>query len=127
MRPRLPIILSLESSQPNGPRPRPALRLAAMDEITFYGRRDCHLCAEARALLDALIADRTGRGLVAPPVVEHDIDADPALHDAYFDRIPVVEIGAHRLDLAVSAAKLRRLLSDALDAAQAPAPAQTPR
>jgi hypothetical protein len=46
----------------------------------------------------------------------HDIDTDPAWQRAYFASIPVVELGDRRLELATSAARLRRLFSDVLDA-----------
>jgi len=41
---------------------------------------------------------------------------DPELHRQLFERIPVVELGPGRLELATSVARLRRLLSDVLDA-----------
>lgn len=88
---------------------------APLPHVVLYARAGCHLCEEARAALDLLLADRATRGLPAPPVVERDIEADEALHRAYAFTIPVVEVGAHRLELATSLAKLRRLLADALD------------
>lgn len=88
---------------------------APLPHVVLYARAGCHLCEEARAALDLLLADRATRGLPAPPVVERDIEADEVLHRAYAFTIPVVEVGAHRLELATSLAKLRRLLADALD------------
>ena len=82
-----------------------------MTEVVLYGRDGCHLCEEARALLVALLGARARAGLPSPPLVERDIDADPAWQRAYFASIPVVEIGEHRLELATSPAKLRRLLA----------------
>lgn len=83
--------------------------------VVLYSKPGCALCVEARGLLDALLADRATAGLPAPPVQERDITTDPAWEAAYFLEIPVVEIGERRLALATSAAKLRRLLADALD------------
>ncbi len=86
-----------------------------LPSITLYGRAGCGLCDESRALLTALLDERTNAGLPRPLLVERDIEADPALQRAYFDRIPVVELGSERLELATSVAKLRRLLRDVLD------------
>lgn len=89
---------------------------APLPHVVLYARAGCHLCEEARAALDLLLSDRAARGLPAPPVIERDIEVDEALHRAYAFTIPVVEVGPHRLELATSLAKLRRLLADALDA-----------
>ena len=91
---------------------------APLPSVVLYARAGCHLCEEARAALDLLLDDRAARGLAAPPVVERDIEADEALHRAYAFTIPVVEVGEHRLELATSLAKLRRLLADALDGSE---------
>jgi hypothetical protein len=48
-----------------------------------------------------------------------DIGSDPDLERRYFATIPVVELGDRRLELATSAAKLRRLLRDVLDGSAA--------
>jgi hypothetical protein len=45
-----------------------------------------------------------------------DIDSDPAWQGAYSATIPVVELGDRRLELVTSATRLRRLLTDVLDA-----------
>jgi hypothetical protein len=85
-------------------------------DLVLYTRQGCHLCDETRGILEALLQDRASRGLVAPRVVERDIDTDPALHDRYAFVIPVVALGDQELELATSPARLRRLLADALDA-----------
>lgn len=92
-----------------------------MTEVVLYGRDGCHLCEEARALLVALLGERARAGLPSPLLVERDIDADPAWQRAYFASIPVVEIGEHRLELATSPARLRRLLAT-LDGVEARTP-----
>lgn len=91
------------------------MAVTPLPSITLYGRPGCGLCDESRALLTALLDERSNAGLPRPALVERDIEADPALERAYFDRIPVVELGSERLELATSAAKLRRLLRDVLD------------
>ncbi len=78
--------------------------------LILYTRDGCHLCAETRDVLLALLAERRAQGLPAPALQERDIAADPATERAYFATIPVVELGGERLELATSAAKLRRLL-----------------
>ena len=64
----------------------------------------------------ALLEERSRAGLSTPVVVECDIETSAAWHDAYFETIPVVELGDRRLELVTSVAKLRRLLTDVLDA-----------
>lgn len=71
-------------------------------------------------MVGALVTQRLSTGRSAPSILEVDIAADPALERAYFDRIPVVELDGRRIETIVSAAKLRRLFSDALDGASAP-------
>jgi hypothetical protein len=87
-----------------------------LPDLVLYTRPGCHLCEEARAAIDLLLADRASRGLPVPAVIEHDIDVDPELHRLLFDRIPVIELGAGRLELATSVARLRQLFHDVLDA-----------
>ncbi len=89
---------------------------APLPDLILYARPGCHLCAETRDAIELLLADRAARGLPVPAFVERDIEADPALHRALFERIPVVELGPGRLELATSVARLRRLLADVLDA-----------
>jgi glutaredoxin len=87
-----------------------------LPDLVLYARPGCHLCEETRAAIKLLLADRRARGKAVPAFVEHNIEADPELHKRLFERIPVVELGSGRLELATSVAGLRRLLSDVLDA-----------
>lgn len=87
-----------------------------LPDLVLYGRPGCGLCDEARLALTALLADRGARGLPVPSLVERDIEADPELHHRWLERIPVVELGAGRVELATGYAKLRKLLADQLDA-----------
>jgi hypothetical protein len=93
---------------------------APLPDLILYARPGCHLCDETRAAIELLLADRRARGLAVPAVVERDIEADPVLHRQLLERIPVVELGGARLELATSVARLRRFFADVLDA---PAPA----
>ena len=92
------------------------MSLAPLPDLILYGRPGCGLCDEARSILADLLQARRRDGLVAPTLVERDIESNPAWERAYFAAIPVVELGDRRLELATSAAKLRRLLIDVLDA-----------
>jgi glutaredoxin-like protein DUF836 len=96
---------------------------APLPDLILYSRAGCHLCDEARELLRALLDERAHLGLPAPVVNEIDIESDPDLQRRFFTTIPVVELGDRRLELATSAAKLRRLLSDVLDGSAATTPA----
>ena len=86
-----------------------------LPDLILYTRPGCGLCAEAREILQSLLEDRAARGLPLAHVRERDIDTDPTLERDLFDRIPVVELRGRRLELAISAAKLRRFLTDGLD------------
>ena len=92
-----------------------------LPDLILYGRPDCGLCDEARDLLRALLAERAAIGLPTRTLQEIDIDTDPALQREFFATIPVVELGGRRLETVTSAAKLRRLLADVLDATAASA------
>jgi len=94
-----------------------------LPDLILYARPGCGLCAEARQMIRLVLADREARGLVTPALVERDIDADPELQRQLFDRIPVIELGTGRLELATSVARLRRLFEDVLDAPVPDSPA----
>jgi len=96
---------------------------APLPDLILYGRAECGLCDEARDLLRALLDERTRHGLPAPTLIEVDIDADAELHRAFFATVPVVELAGRRIELATSAAKFRRLLSETLDGSTAATPA----
>lgn len=77
-----------------------------MSTVTLYGRPGCHLCDEARAVLQRLRA-RFGFALE-----EVDITTDDALHRRYLERIPVIALDGEELfdffvDEAVLADRLR--------------------
>ena len=87
-----------------------------LPDLVLYGRPGCHLCDDARALTEQLLEARARAGLPAPALVERNIETDPAWQRAFFATIPVLELGDRRVELATSAARIRRLLSDVLDA-----------
>jgi len=92
------------------------MRDTPLPDLVLYGRPGCGLCDETRAILTALIDERQRAGLSIPALEERDIESDPVWQRAFFASIPVVELGDRRLELATSAAKLRRLMADVLDA-----------
>ena len=55
--------------------------------LVLYARPDCHLCDEARAGLEELLADG-----VSFELEEVDIDSDEELFKRYLERIPVIEL-----------------------------------
>ena len=92
---------------------------APLPDLVLYSRAGCHLCDEARELLQALLDERARQGLTTPRLDEIDIESDPELERRFFTTIPVVELGDRRVELATSAAKLRRMLADVLDGSPA--------
>ena len=92
------------------------MSLTPLPDLILYGRAGCAMCDEARTLVNALLDARQQAGLGTPTLVERDIESDPGWERAFFASIPVVELGDRRLELATSLAKVRRLLTDVLDA-----------
>lgn len=90
---------------------------APLPDLVLYSRPGCHLCEDARVVLDALLADRAARGLPAPGLRELSIDDDEALQRRYAFTIPVLALGDRELELATTPAKLRRFLAETLDGA----------
>jgi Glutaredoxin-like domain (DUF836) len=86
-----------------------------LPELVLYTRDGCHLCDEARAIVQGLLEDRAARGQRIAALHERDITTDPAWERRFFATIPVVEFGDRRLELATSPAKVRRFLDDVLD------------
>jgi glutaredoxin len=79
-----------------------------MRTVTLYGREGCHLCDDARAVLERI------RGETPFRLVERDIEADDDLLRRYLERIPVVAVDGHELsDFFVDEDALRAALSSA--------------
>jgi glutaredoxin len=77
-----------------------------MTVVTLYGRPDCHLCDDARELLERVRLDCPFE------LRERDITLDDRLHRAYLERIPVIELDGEELfDLFVDEARLRARLA----------------
>jgi glutaredoxin len=77
--------------------------------ITLYTRAGCHLCEDAKVVLDR-VRERTGVGFT-----EVDISGDPDLTADYGDRIPVVVLdGREHGYWRVEEARLLRDLASTL-------------
>jgi glutaredoxin len=69
--------------------------------LVLYGRPGCHLCDEARTVLER----------IGHPFEEVDIEADDALLARYLERIPVIALdGAELSDFFVDEVELRARL-----------------
>lgn len=60
-------------------------------EVTFYTKVGCHLCEEARDMLEDIAA------LTTYVLTEIDIRSDPAIFEKYRYRIPVILINDETL------------------------------
>lgn len=75
-------------------------------EITLIGKPGCHLCDDARAVIETVRADLVARGLETT-LTELSILEDTALARKHSENIPVVMLGAKRHAIwRVDAAKL---------------------
>ena len=67
--------------------------------VVLYGRPGCHLCDEARIVLQR----------IGEPFEEVDIDSDDELFKRYLERIPVITLDGEELyDFFVDEQDLRR-------------------
>ena len=74
--------------------------------VTLYSRPGCHLCDDARAVIEAVCAD------LGEAYEEVDITTDDDLEDRYRDEIPVTLVDGRQHDFwRVDAARLRAALS----------------
>ena len=81
----------------------------ATAHLTLIGKPGCHLCDDARAVIDDVIADFDS----AIEVDEVSILDDDSLFERYADEIPVVLIdGAVHTIWRVDAARLRTALME---------------
>jgi glutaredoxin len=73
--------------------------------VTLYGKPGCHLCDDARAVVERVRAERTFE------LEEVDASVDPALHREYGERIPVLALdGVELFEFHVEEAVLVRQL-----------------
>jgi glutaredoxin len=62
-----------------------------MPLVTLYGKPGCHLCEEARAVVERVRARR------AFELREVDVTLDPAVYREYGERIPVLALDGEEL------------------------------
>ena len=87
-----------------------------MTRLTFVGKPDCHLCDDALAIVDTVLAE-----FPAVTLEERSIIDEPELFEAYVDEIPVLLIDdrVHTI-WRVDAGRLRAALAAAIDTGPAP-------
>jgi len=80
--------------------------VSAGPTVTLYGRPGCHLCDDARTVLERIHAESPFE------LREVDIESDDALLRTYLERIPVVALdGEEVYDYWVDEADLRARLA----------------
>lgn len=76
--------------------------------VTLYSRPGCHLCDEARAVIEAVCAE------LGEHYVEVSIAGDPELERRFGEEIPVTFVDGRQHDFwRVDPARLRRALTSA--------------
>lgn len=86
-----------------------------MTTLTLIGKPDCHLCAVASDVIDAVVAELPDAAAESIRIVEASIQDDPALHELWWEKIPVVLIdGELHAHWRVSPDRLRAALAEAV-------------
>lgn len=65
--------------------------MSAPPAVTLYTRTDCHLCDQARALLETLA------GSLGFAIQTVDIDGDAELRDRYGEAVPVIAFAGEEI------------------------------
>jgi glutaredoxin len=77
-----------------------------MTRVVLYGRPGCHLCDEARGLLEDVRAEHPFE------LTERDIESDDELFKRYLERIPVIVIdGVEAFELDFDENAVRQALA----------------
>ena len=77
-----------------------------MTHVVLYTRPGCHLCDDARAMLER------ARATIPFVLQERNIDEDDALLRRHLERIPVIEVdGTEAFDLVIDEAELGAYLA----------------
>ena len=85
-----------------------------MTELTLIGKPDCHLCAVAHDIVEAVLEDLPDDVADRIDVREASIAEDPALYELWWEKIPVVLIDGHlHAHWRVAPDRLRSALLDA--------------
>ena len=76
-----------------------------MSRVTLYARLNCHLCDEARVIIEKVCAE------LGTSYVEIDIDGDPELQRRFTEEVPVTFVDGRQHDFwRVDEARLRAAL-----------------
>ncbi|MEW6777382.1 MAG: redoxin domain-containing protein [Bdellovibrionota bacterium] len=87
-----------------------------MASVTLYTRRNCHLCEEAKAVLEKVRAE------IPFELEAVDVDSNPVLTRQYGEEVPVILLdGKKRFKYRVEEDRLRRLLMETAQTPAAPA------
>jgi Glutaredoxin-like domain (DUF836) len=78
--------------------------------IEFYTRTGCHICNEARAVLQQILEERARRGDPIGRVRYVDLAKRPDLEPEYGPWLPVIEIGDSELKLSSTYRPISRFL-----------------
>jgi glutaredoxin len=79
--------------------------MAGMRTVTLIGKPGCHLCDDARLVIEKVAAE------LGAAVEERDINQDEELYRAYWEQIPVVLVdGEQHTFWRVDEGRLRRAL-----------------
>jgi glutaredoxin len=93
------------TSAPTDPGPERGSDHGAAPRVTLIGKPGCHLCDDARAVVERVAAE------LAVDWIELDITADAALAERYWEQIPVVLVDGDQHDFwRVDEARLRTAL-----------------
>jgi glutaredoxin len=85
--------------------PGPVVKPVAAPAVVLYGRPGCHLCDDARELLERIRLE------VPFALEERDITRDDDLHRRYLERIPVVTVdGEEAFELILDEGEVRQRL-----------------
>lgn len=73
--------------------------------VTLYSRPGCHLCDDARAVIESVCAE------LGESYAEVDVDGDPELRERFTDEVPVTFVDGRQHDFwRVSPDRLRAAL-----------------
>ena len=82
-----------------------------MTELTLIGKPDCHLCEDARSVVETVLAEFDG----SVSLTELSILDDPALLEQYVEEIPVLLIDGRVHNIwRVDPTRLRSALEEAV-------------
>ena len=80
-----------------------------MIEVILYTRNGCHLCEEVKSKLASLQPE------IPHKLIELDIEQNDKLHQLFWDKIPVLEIGPYKLTAPIDPTSLEVTLRAASD------------